>query len=170
MKRKIMLLIFITTFLTITACNNKEKVTINSCENCAYSFYTEESSKRYGENVYLNDYTYDYNELQNKNGENRKIFLGHILENGKIKRGFSCGFINNEVFCIEGTLDGSKYEENVQILRSVFGDANCKEDDYCIICKDEIFAATNKDGTVNVGVSSDGIECMAISNGTMNCS
>jgi len=52
----------------------------------------------------------------------------------------------------------------------VFGDANCKEDDYCIICKDEIFAATNKDGTVNVGVSPDGIECMAISNGTMNCS
>ena len=61
-------------------------------------------------------------------------------------------------------------KDNVDILRRIFGDDNCEEDDYFIICKDDIFAATNRDGTVNVGVSSDDLECKAISNGTMNCS
>ena len=170
MKRIFMFLVLIVMIFIITACSNEEKLTINSCENCAFSFYGVESSKRYGENVYLNDFTYDYKELYTKNGENRKMFLGHMLNKGKIDRGFACGINDGNVFCIEGTLDGSKYEDNVRILRSVFGEDNCKEDDYFILCKDEIFAGTNKDGTANVGVSKDDIECMAISNGTMNCS
>ena len=170
MKRKIPLILLIVISFTITACKKEEKITINSCENCAFSFYSEESSKQYDANISLKDYTYDYKELQNKSGEGRKMFLGHMLENGKIKRGFACGINNGKVFCIEGTRDGSKYEDNVLILRSIFGDDNCKEDDYFIKCKDDIFAATNRDGTANVGVSLDSIECNVISNGTMNCS
>lgn len=172
MMKKILLIVFsllIFVFFTITACSKEEKIVINSCESCAFAFYSEESSKQYGVNKTLKDYTYDYKKLKNKNGESRKIFLGHILENGEIKRGFACGINNENVFCIEGTRDGSKYEDNARILRSIFGDDNCKEDDYFIICKDDIFAATNRDGTANVGVSSDDIECKAISNGTMNC-
>lgn len=165
-------LVFILLVITIifTACNKEEKATINSCEDCAFAFYNEESSKKYGTNDSLKDYTYDYKELKNKNGDNRKMFLGHILKDNKIKRGFACGINNDKLFCIEGTRDGSKYEDNARILRNIFGDDNCKEDDYSIICKDDIFAGTNRDGTANVRISSDGIECMAISNGTMNCS
>lgn len=170
MKRCFLFLLLIFILFTITACRKKEKFTIDSCENCAFSFYNEESSKQYGTNKTLKDYTYDYKELKTTNGESRKMFLGHILENGKIKRGFACGINNENVFCIEGTRDGSKYEDNVDILRRIFGDDNCEEDDYFIICKDDIYAATNRDGTVNVGVSSDDFECKAISNGTMNCS
>ncbi len=170
MKRKIALILLIVFSFTVTACVKEEKTTINSCENCAFAFYSGESSKQYDANITLKDYTYDYKELKNNNGESRKMFLGHMLENGKIKRGFACGINNGKVFCIEGTHDGSKYEDNSIILRSIFGESNCKEDDYFIFCKDEIFAGTNKDGTANVGVSSDDIECMAISNGTMNCS
>ena len=169
MKKVILLLLIVFSFF-ITACNKEEKVSVNSCKNCAFAFYGEESSKQYGENISIKDYTYDYKELQNKNGDSRKIFLGHMLKSGKIKRGFACGISHENVFCIEGTHDGSKYEDNASILRSIFGDDNCKEDEYFIICKDDIFAATNRDGTVNVGISSDSIECMAISNGTMNCS
>jgi hypothetical protein len=170
MKKMIVFIILLILFFIITACDKKETMTINSCNNCAFAFYEEESSKQYGSNITLKNYTYDYKELKNKNGENRKMFLGHMLENGKIKRGFACGISNGKVFCIEGTYDGSKYEDNANILRSIFGDSNCKEDDYFIICKDDIFAATNRDGTVNVGVSNDDFECKAISNGTMNCS
>ena len=170
MKRKISFILLIVISFTITACSKKEKMTIDSCENCAFDFYSEESSKQFGVNISLKDYTYDYKKLQSKNGESRKMFLGHMLENGKIKRGFACGINNEDVFCIEGTRDGSKYEDNVRILRSIFGDDNCKEDDYFIFCKDDIFAGTNRDGTANVGVSPDYIECKVISNGTMNCS
>ncbi len=169
MKKKYVFLLMIISILLITGCSNKNKMTINSCENCAFSYYDEESSKKYGENVHLKDFTYDYKELKTKEGENRKMFLGHILSGKKIERGFACGINNDKVFCIEGTHDGSKYEDNALILRSIFGDENCEEDDYFIICKDDIYAATNRDGTANVGVSSDGIECKAISNGTMNC-
>ena len=170
MKRKIAFILLIVPFFTITACSKQEKTTINSCENCVFAFYGEESSKQYGVNITLKNYTYDYKELQNKNAENRKMFLGHMLENGKIKRGFACGINNGKVFCIEGTHDGSKYEDNVLILRNIFGDDNCKEEDYFTFCKDETFAGTNRDGTANVGTQSDDIECMVISNGTMNCS
>ena len=169
MKKYFLLLLIVFSFF-VTACNKREKISVNSCENCAFAFYNEESSKQYGKNISIKDYTYDYKELQNNNGDSRKFFLGHMLKNGKIKRGFACGINNENIFCIEGTRDGSKYEENASILRNVFGDDNCEEDDYFIICKDDIVAATNRDGTVNVGFSSDGIECMAISNGTMNCS
>ena len=75
-------------------------------------------------------------ELKTTTGESRKMFLGHTLENGKIKRGFACGINNENVFCIEGSRDGSKYEDNVDILRRIFGDDNCEEDDYFIICKE----------------------------------
>ncbi|MBR3523175.1 MAG: hypothetical protein IKN87_00610 [Bacilli bacterium] len=170
MKRKYIYLLMIITTLFLTSCKKTKKITINSCKNCAFAFYNEESSKEFGKNVYLKDFTYDYHELKNQNGETRKMFLGHILNNGKIKRGFACGINNGNVFCIEGTYDGSKYEDNVQILKNVFGDINCKEDDYFISCKDDIFAGTNRDGTANVGVSASDIECNAISNGTMNCS
>ena len=125
MKRKISFILLIVISFTITACNKEEKMTIDSCENCAFGFYSEESSKQFGVNISLKDYTYDYKELQSKNGESRKMFLGHMLENGKIKRGFACGINNEDVFCIEGTRDGSKYEDNVRILRSIFGDDNC---------------------------------------------
>ena len=170
MKKRILFLILMIAGFITTACSNKKMITIDSCKNCAFSFYGEESSKRYNESVYLKDYTYDYKELKNKNGEIRKMFLGHILSKGKIERGFACGINNGKVFCIEGTRDGSMYEDNVQVLKDVFGDSNCKEDDYFIFCRDDIFAGTNRDGTANVGVSIDGIECNVISNGTMNCS
>lgn len=170
MKIKNIALVLVIIIIIITGCNKVEKMTINSCENCAFSFYDEEASKRYGDGIYLNKFTYNYNDLKIKNGDSRRMFLGHILEGGIIKRGFACGINNKNVFCIEGTRDGSSYEDNVVILKSIFGDINCKEDDYSIICKDEIIAGTNRDGTANVGNLEDGIECMAISNGTMNCS
>ena len=170
MKRIIRDLTLIVMLFIITACSNEKKITVNSCTNCAFSFYNGESSKRYGDEVLLKDFTYDYKELKTKTGEERKIFLGHILNKKKIERGFACGIENGKVFCIEGTRDGSKYEENVQILKSIFGSDNCQEDDYYIFCKNDIFAGTNKDGTANTGVNLDGVECNVISNGTMNCS
>ena len=170
MRNKYICLLMIITVLLVTGCSGQKKITINACKNCAFSFYDEEFSKKFDENYYLRDFTYDYNELKTKNGENRKMFLGHILNGRKIERGFACGINNDKVFCIEGTKDGSKYEDNVQVLKDVFGDINCKEDDYFIFCKDDIFAGTNRDGTANVGVLSDGIECNVISNGTMTCS
>ena len=170
MKKEYYLLIIIVIIFAITGCSSKQKITINDCKDCAFSFYNEEDSKRYGDNVSLKDFTYDYKELKDKIGKNRKMFLGHILDGKKIKRGFACGINNGDVFCIEGTLDGSKYEDNVKVLKNVFGDNNCREDDYFIFCKDDIFAGANRDGTANVGISNDGVECKAISNGTMNCS
>lgn len=167
-KKKFLILIGI--IFVITACKSNKKITINHCKDCAFAFYSEESNKQYDKDVYLKDFTYDYKELKTKKGENRKMFLGHILTKGKIRRGFACGINRGNVFCIEGTSDGSKYEDNVQILKNVFGDNNCKEEDYFIVCKDDIFAATNRDGTANVGVSQDGASCNVISNKTMNCS
>lgn len=48
MKRIFAFLLLTVTVFTLTACYTKEKLTINPCENCAFSFYSEESSKQYG--------------------------------------------------------------------------------------------------------------------------
>jgi len=167
--KKIIYLLLIIAALMITGCDKQEKLNVNSCEGCAFSFYTSEDSKTYGDKDKLKDFTYDYKELKTKSGDSQKMFFGHILEDGIIKRGFACGINNGKIFCIEGTRDGSKYEDNAKILKDIFGEDNCEENDYFIKCKDDILAATNRDGTANVGVTTDGMECNVISNGTMYC-
>ena len=160
--KKIYLLLII---LLLVGCGKKKIVgskQIDSCPNCVFNYYFE--GKHYGENgSILNDYTNDYKTL------NHQIFLGHILDNNKkIIRGFACGIESGQVFCIEGTNDGSKYDDNIKVLKEVYGENKCEQTEESFICHGDLISGTNRQGTADVDYP-DGIACMAISNETIIC-
>lgn len=139
---------------------------INSCPNCVFSY--DDRGLKYGEKgSTLKEYTNDYTTLKNNKDEQRRYFLGSILDDsGKIIRGFACGILNEVPFCLEGTNDGSKYETNIDILKSIYGEDKCEEFEDYIVCRDTLIAGTNKNGNADVGIEG---ACMAISNNTLVC-
>ena len=171
--RKFLILSLITiSILMLTGCGSSDKkqngasIDENDCKNCVFAFYTEE--KQYGENGdILTEYTKDYTTLKDENGNQRKRFLGHILDkDGKILRGFACGIKEDKVFCIEGSKDGSTYESNKQILKKIYGEEKFSQYGSYIECYDDVGAIANYYGDVNVH---DSDNCYVNSNGSMYC-
>ena len=160
--KKICLLLIV---ILLVGCSKKEVIgsnQIKSCPNCVFNYYDE--GKKYGNNgSILKDYKDDYKTLD------KKIFLGHILDdNKKIVRGFACGIEKNKVFCLEGTNDGSKYLDNIKVLKEVYGEDKCEQYEEYFICHGELISGTNINGNADVDYP-DGLACMAISNETLVC-
>lgn len=146
--------------------------------NCVYAYYTD--VKNYGKNgtgSVLSDYTYDYMSLEKYHGEGDVglLFLGHILDaDGRIERGFLCGTrYNGNIFCLEGTTDGSKYEVNKNILLE---DKICTYDypdseyEYTYQHGCSWYMVTDwKTGGVETEVNDPSISCRVNNDGTMYC-
>ena len=130
---------------------------IESCPNCVFAFY--DGAKYYGENgSILTEYTNDYTTLKDKDGKQRKFFLGHILDkDGKIEKGFACGINNEKPFCIEGN---KTYKEVISELKKVFGDSNCNEIDSEYTCVGDIAVDLIVDEDDNL----NGLELMLMEN------
>ena len=169
MKYKYKAALFIFLPLLLIGCSrNSERIVgsnqIDSCPNCIFSFC--DSGKQYGEKGSILN---DYNALKYDENNQRSFFLGHILDDDKkIIRGFACGIENGKAFCLEGTNDGSKYQDNIKTLKEIYSQEKCEQFDDYIICKDELVSGANINGTVDVGVR-DGFSCMAINNNTLIC-
>ena len=149
--------------------NNVVPTAADSCPNCVYSYY--EDYKRFsGENkTSLMEYSNDYQQVIDANGNQRNRFLGHILvdTDNKIDRGFACGIEKGKVFCLEGTTTGSMHQANIEILKSIFGEANCSEIGTGYSCSGDIKASTYSEG--NVKVLSDDYQCQVYNTGDMGC-
>ena len=121
--KKILILSLITlSTIVLTGCTNKdnsESTSVEGCEGCVYSFYTDRKS--YGENgSTLTEYTKDYKTLKDGNGKKRVVFLGHVLdENGKIKKAYVCGINNNKVICVDGA---KPYDKLLSELKKTYGE------------------------------------------------
>lgn len=126
---------------------------ISNCPNCVYAIFSEENRKLlpgtqprkdYRTNQYdvlkdedykLHSYTKDYRKLIKDVDEDKRYFLGFIIDDNEIiQRAFACGIEKKKPFCVEGTLDSSAYENNKQILLNIFGKYGEKE--YKIGCLD----------------------------------
>ena len=139
---------------------------IEECKDCVYSIYYEEDEKvlpgtkpRYhtydetydvltNKNYTLTEYEKDYRKLIKGRAEDKRYFLGHILnKDGKIERAFACGVHNDEPFCIEGRLDNSAFESNKNRLIEVFGEWICKDNGLDFYCDaDDIQVSMSLDG------------------------
>ena len=161
--------------------------TIETCPDCVYGWYTStEQCQVYDDVGYctreLTNGTNDYTTLKDQQGNQRRAFLGHKLdENNNIIKAYACGIHDDgTAFCIEGTRNGTKYSENQTILREIFGatsEYDPVEDEY-IGCNNDatecnsskVFRATNDDGgNVNVMVRGS-YSCSVGSGGIMYCS
>lgn len=88
---------------------------------------------------------------------NSDYFLGHILENGVIKRSFVCGIEESGAFCLEGFLyeekiNSAKYKRNVDILKHFYPNCDANYDSSSALCdgKDILHAYSFSEGNVNI--------------------
>ena len=119
MKKSIVVLIILSLFI-VTGCNSSKKSKIKEidCSDCVY-FYSKEP-KKVGDEIV--DYTKDYSSL------NSNFFLGYKIDsNSKIKNTYICGIEKGKLFCIEGNIDDSKYEDNKKTLSKIYDKDSCKE-------------------------------------------
>lgn len=146
-----------------------KKVAVN-CSNCIftingfsfgpsdYTKYEESSDFEYMYSTFYEegeDYVTDYNKIKNEEGIHRPVFLAAILNTDKsVLRGYACGVINDKAYCIEGSKDGSKYKNNVKIIKEAYKDNldQCFEGLGCYSCGKETVEETSflacKDGYV----------------------
>ena len=95
---------------------------IKSCPDCKFIYTVDNIYKvsNKGNNtptVLTNELYDDYHELMLETGKNH--FLGVKLNSdNQVTNGYACGVKNNVAFCIEGTSDGSKYNDNKELLQS----------------------------------------------------
>ena len=121
-----------------------------------------------------NDYKTNYQDVINESGKNN--FLGVILDNNnQIARAFSCGVYNNNPFCVEGTVDGSKFETNSDYLYGIYGEYNsitsqgCVDNGSNMICHGSIRAEADYHGNVGVGFEIDNSYCHVNFSGILVC-
>lgn len=149
-------------------------------KNCVYDYYTsykytikenyDSEDSEDPEAYILTTGTKDYTTLL-KNGEQRKVFLGHILNNNnQIERAFTCGIKGNELFCIEGS--DEKYEINTTILQKTWNNT-CQGDDELHCSADEDKLKADIDNTGEIGIvyidDNDYYGCSINYTGTINC-
>ena len=97
------------------------------CPGCVYtyttnSYYTTWNTLNQTPTVLTSsDYEEDYEDVVTASGKN--VFLGMKLNNNnQIEKAYSCGIYDNHPFCIEGTVDESKYYSNIDYLYRIYGE------------------------------------------------
>ena len=156
---------------TLYAKWNKVAPTIESCPDCVYTmtptssnpWYTTWNTVGKTSTEVTSGYTDDYRTLNSDN------FLG-IKLNGEneITNAYVCGIENGTPFCIEGTVDGSKYSDNMAVLTPIFGNT-CTDYGSFFDCGGggSLGADADSGGGVDVGTGSS--SCRVGSDGDLYC-
>ena len=155
--------------------------TIESCPDCKFIYTTNTLWTTWNtENAIPTEITsglYDnYEELIETTGKN--YFLGVKLNNNnEVTNAYACGVKDNVPFCIEGTIDGSKYNVNLSLINgSRLWNNTCTEETgkgttstTCGFEDGSSFSAySHSDGTVGVGIDVDN-DCTVVSWGIFFC-
>ena len=144
---------------TFTESNTGLPTLAEMCPGCRYLF--TKSGYNYGidgDTLAVSATKANYNDAITSD---RQFFLGVILsdvDHGKIERAFACGINDGLPFCIEGTHDGSKYENNKIFLNRLYGPYDestyhgCSDSGSNMICFGSVVIAdTSDDGYARVG-------------------
>ena len=99
----------------------------------------------------------DYHDVINYSGKNYFLGIKYNSETRHANRAYACGITNGDVFCMEGSDDGSTYEPNSLIISTLFGEydemtnTGCQSNDNYIACNDgNIIAHTLIEGYAQV--------------------
>ncbi len=153
------------------------------CPGCKFAFVTTPSNTTW--NTYSATPTVidssnlkdSYEEVVEENEEN--FFLGVITnENNQIERAFTCGLKDGTIpFCIEGTSDGSKYNENKKILQgaNLYNNSCYENVQYSYTSCESSGSNTlsvqiTYSGSVSIEIHGDSKGCRVSSDGEAYCS
>ena len=140
--------------------------TIASCPGCVFA-YTTDIWYYSGTPTTLTrtQYKENYEDVIRESGKNN--FFGLKLNtSGTIERAFVCGVENGTPFCLEGTTDGSKYSDNIDILNSIFTDCGASASDSYVSCYGSVIGGADSGGGVDVF---DNGSCNVSYDGYMHC-
>ena len=145
---------------------NNSKSKVEGCSNCVFSVSNNAWFGKYGD--VLENYSNDYTSLKDENGDQRKYFLGYVIDsNSKILKAYACGIVKNQAFCLEASKDGSTFESNKSMLEKLYGEDNCSMVTSNILqCSNfddgqNLMAEIKKDGSVGVIFESRNTSCSA---------
>ena len=134
-----------------------------NCEDCVFAFYNDH--KHFGD--VLTEYTKDFRTLKDKNGKQRKRFMGHMIDqDGSILKAYACGIEKGKVYCLEGSSDSRMYEANIKVLNEIFQSSQCERNDYSYSCFGETSGEVKIDGFVSVYYDEN---CHTNKNGEFYC-
>ena len=105
----------------LTGCSNLLDKDNDFCNDCVFG----KSDTHIGKEI-PDDYSSDYSKLGN-------YFLGHIVENGIVKKSYVCGIEQGKKFCLQGVSNSTSesktvYDSNKKIFDKIYSDY--KRDDF----------------------------------------
>ena len=143
--------------------------TIPTCPGCVFA-YTTDTWYYSGTPTTLTSTQYkeNYEDVISESGKN--YFIGLKLNtSGTIERAFTCDAEDGTPFCLEGTTDGSKYSDNVDILNSIFPSCGASASNSNSNCNGEnVHVYAYAAGYVTLDV--DHGRCFASPDGSVSCS
>ena len=124
---------------TNTKQEDEQKIVVENivnCEGCVFSYFSDD--RTFGSTLTDDEYTTDINNLKTMGGNQRHNFFGFVLNENKIERAYSCILKDNNIYCIEGTANGGKFESNIGVINQIFTADQCKyiSDGHTYTCTD----------------------------------
>ena len=127
----------------------KQSFVNTKCKAKIYCIFANEGDQYLNQTLTLQTKE-NYNDLNDSDG----MFLGLIVENNTVKRGFVCGTNEDVLFCLEGGVDESEsddkpiYRKNIDILNHFYPNCDLTYDSSEVYCG---IAAVYDDGRIELG-------------------
>ena len=138
------------------------------CPDCVFAFTT--NTWYYSgtpTTLTSNQYKENYEDVVSESGYDS--FLGIKLNSsGTIEKAYACGIEGTTPFCLEGTTDGSKYSDNVDILNTIFTDCDADVSLNSSLCIDSLISA-DAFSTGLVGTNYNRNKCYVENDGKLYC-
>lgn len=108
-----------------------EKVVVEkviNCDGCVYAYFSGEGdkAKKIGSTLSKDEYTTDITKIRTAGNKQRHNFFGLVLSGNTISKAYACVLKNNNIYCIQGSTDGSYFTNNIGILNQIFAADKCK--------------------------------------------
>ena len=99
-----------------------------NCDGCVYAYFSDEGdkAKKIGSTLSSSEYTIDINNLKTAGGKQRHNFFGLVLSGNTISKAYACVLKDNKIYCIQGSVDGSYFSNNIGILNQIFTANKCE--------------------------------------------
>ncbi len=119
-----------------------------NCDGCVYAYFSDEGdeAKKIGSTLSLDEYTTDINNLKTGGNKQRHNFFGLVLSGNTISKAYACILKDKNIYCIQGSVDGTYFTNNIGILNQIFTANQCRyiSDGHTYTCTDGSYNGDTK--------------------------
>ena len=104
-----------------------------NCDGCVYAYFSDEGdeAKRIGSTLSLDEYNTDINNIKSGN---------------TISKAYACILKDKNIYCIQGSVDGTYFTNNIGVLNQIFTANQCRyiSDGHTYTCTDGSYNGDTK--------------------------